>query len=98
MKQTEENKPCRLIRFFSGLKNFFLGMISANNESSHKRFIALGSFLILVVLALTNQWWALDVKDTFIYVFAGLAGLQSTLSMFEKHDNNQNNGNGGTTV
>lgn len=72
------------MKIITNTKKFFSDMINAENATSHKRFIAIFSFITLVIMVALNQIFALDVKDTFIYTFAGLAGLQSTLSVFEK--------------
>ena len=74
------------------MNNFFQKLLSSSSDASHKRFIAIGGFFALVLLSLLNQIWGLKVDDAFIYVFAGLAGLQSTLSIFEKksYENKEN--------
>lgn len=63
---------------------FHKNMFTSGNDASTKRYIAYLSTVALIVLAAVNQFFALDVKDTFICAFAGLAGLQTTLSIFEK--------------
>lgn len=69
---------------YRDVKVFWNNLLSSGNDSSHKRFIAIGSFFVLAALAFLNQIFAMNVNESFIYTFGGLAGLQSTLSLFEK--------------
>lgn len=64
-------------------KDFLKSLIGSSTGKSHKRFISLGSFFVLVLIALLNQIFSLKIDTTFIYVFAGLAGWQSGLSTIE---------------
>ena len=71
------------------LKKFFKFLLSDSNEVSHKRLIALLSFLILVGMVGLKAWGKpLDVS--LIYTFAALAGGESFLTLLEKKSDNSN--------
>lgn len=74
----------KIVTLYRDTKVFWNNLLSSGNDSSHKRFIAVGSFFVLAALAFLNQIFAMNVNESFIYTFGGLAGLQSTLSLFEK--------------
>ena len=74
----------KLALLYKDTKVFWYKILSSGNDSSHKRYIAVGSFFILSILALLNQIFSMEVNESFVYTFGGLAGLQSTLSLFEK--------------
>lgn len=65
------------------MKAFIKNLISNSDEASHKRVIALCSFLVLCVMvgikALGGQ-----TDNTLIYVFASLTGGQSILTVIDK--------------
>ena len=77
-------KVRKIVTLYRDAKVFWNNLLSSGNDSSHKRFIAVGSFFVLAALAFLNQIFAMNVNKSFIYTFGGLAGLQSTLSLFEK--------------
>jgi hypothetical protein len=77
-------KVGKIVTLYRDAKVFWNNLLSSGNDSSHKRFIAVGSFFVLAALAFLNQIFAMNVNESFIYTFGGLAGLQSTLSLFEK--------------
>ena len=58
-------------------------MFSSSNEVSHKRFISILSFIVLVVMVGLN---AKDIKidSNLIYVFASLCGGNTVLSVVDK--------------
>ncbi|MCT4644378.1 MAG: hypothetical protein N4A74_05265 [Carboxylicivirga sp.] len=65
------------------IKNFINKMMSGNNDTSHKRLIALLSFLVLVAMVVVKAKGG-QVDSNLIYVFAALTGGQSALSVIEK--------------
>ncbi len=58
-------------------------LVSDSNEVSHKRVIALASFLVLVGMVIVKAKGH-PVDDNLIYVFGGLCGGNSILSVIEK--------------
>lgn len=58
-------------------------MLNGNDETSHKRVIALLSFLVLVAMVIIKAKGG-QVDSSLIYVFAALTGGQSALSVIEK--------------
>lgn len=65
------------------MKQFFKNLISGTNELSHKRFIALLSFACLIACLVLNAF-KIAVDSNLIYVFAGLAGLSSAMTVIDK--------------
>lgn len=65
------------------IKTFLKNMLSDSNSTSHKRIIALSSFLVLVAMVIIKAK-GYEVDNNLIYVFAGLTGGQSALSVIEK--------------
>lgn len=64
-------------------RTFMKDIISSSTESSSKRYIMIGSFYILCVLALLNQIFGLKVESEFVYTFAGLAGGTAVMTVIE---------------
>ena len=65
------------------MSNFFKSMFSSSNEVSHKRFISLLSFTVLVVMVGLNAY-NIKIDSNLIYVFASLCGGSSVLSVVDK--------------
>ncbi|MCT4590519.1 MAG: hypothetical protein N4A71_22015 [Carboxylicivirga sp.] len=65
------------------IKNFIRNMMNGTNDTSHKRVIALLSFLVLVAMVVVKAKGG-QVDSSLIYVFAALTGGQSALSVIEK--------------
>jgi len=58
-------------------------LLSNDDQTSHKRFIAIISFFMLIVLSLLSAYGH-RVEDSFVYVFASLTGGESFLTVIEK--------------
>lgn len=69
------------------IKSFIKNMLSGNSETSHKRVIAILSFLVLVAMVVIKAKGG-QVDSNLIYVFAALTGGQSALSVIEKFKRN----------
>ncbi len=65
------------------MKNLIKNLLSSSNDASHKRLIAIGSFLVLVGMVVLKAK-SCPVDSTLVYVFAALTGGQSSLSVLEK--------------
>lgn len=61
----------------------FCNMLSNADEISHKRVIAIVSFVVLIILAFMSAYGH-NVDETFIWVFASLTGCESLLTVIEK--------------
>ncbi len=60
--------------------NYWQKLISKSDDASHKRLIACLSFMVLIAMVVIKAFgWQVD-KD-LIYVFAGLCGGQSVLTV-----------------
>lgn len=71
------------MKTLSSIKTFLKNMLSGSNDTSHKRIIALASFLVLVIMVIIKAKGG-QVDSNLIYVFAALSGGQSALSVIEK--------------
>lgn len=58
-------------------------LLSENSNLSHKRFVSVLSFIVLIVLSFLSAYGH-DVNDSFIWVFASLSGAESLLTVLEK--------------
>lgn len=67
-------------------KVFVYNMLNGNSDTSHKRFISLLSFFVLVVMTIVS-FFNLPVNENLAYIFAGLVLGQSALTIAEKHTN-----------
>lgn len=65
------------------MKIFINKLFSDSSEVSHKRFISLGSFLILLEIVIMDQL-GIETDSSLILTFAGLIGVSSSLSVGEK--------------
>ena len=68
------------------MKKFLLNLVSNSNEVSSKRIIGLLSFIVLVVMVAIRAYGR-EVDEHLIYVFAGLVGGQSILTVIDKNNN-----------
>lgn len=60
--------------------NYWHKLISNSDDASHKRLISILSFIILVLMVVIKALgWQVD--NNLIYVFAGLCGGQSILTV-----------------
>jgi len=59
-------------------------LISSTSDSSSKRYVMIGSFYALILMALLNQLFGLKVDMAFILTFAGLAGATGVMTVAEK--------------
>ncbi len=66
------------------MNSFFKDLFGNSDDTSHKRLIAVGAFLVLVSMVVIKAVGC-EVDDQLIYVFAGLTGGQSLLSVVDKH-------------
>ena len=68
------------------MKTFINNLLSSSSETSHKRLIAIASFLVLVIMVIISAFGhTVDVH--LIYVFASLVGGQSLLTVVDKFTN-----------
>ena len=58
-------------------------LISSSNDADEKRLIALGSFVVLIGMVIIKAFYG-QIDNTLIYVFAGLAGGSSVLTVIDK--------------
>lgn len=65
------------------MKTFFTNLIGSSDEASHKRIIALISFLVLIAMVVIKAMGH-DVDSDLIYVFAALTGGESVLTVIDK--------------
>lgn len=64
------------------MKSFHV-IFSNIDDISHKRVIAIISFIVLIVLAFMSAYGH-NVNENFIWVFASLTGCESLLTVIEK--------------
>lgn len=62
---------------------FYKDLISNESETSSKRYIMLGSFYMLCILALLNQLFGLKVDLEFTLIFACIATGTAVLTVIE---------------
>jgi hypothetical protein len=58
-------------------------LISSSNDADDKRFISLGSFLVLIIMVVIKAFHG-QIDNTLIYVFASLTGGQSVLTVIDR--------------
>ena len=68
------------------MKEFIKDMLSSSNEVSHKRVIALLSWACLVVILIFDLI-GIKVSEYIAFIFAGLSGFSSTLTVGDKYLN-----------
>ena len=71
------------VRRMKKIISYIKALLSSSDLASHKRMLAIGSWLVLVVMVLLSAFGH-QVDDTLIYVFAGLCGGQSALTVIDK--------------
>lgn len=59
-------------------------IISSKSDVSHKRILALLSFIVLIGMVIGNVIFKIVVQESLIYTFAGICTGQSTLSVIDK--------------
>jgi hypothetical protein len=65
------------------MKSFINNMLSSSDDTSHKRFIAIMAFIVLVGMVI-GKFYRAQLDDNLIYVFAALTGGQSCLTVIDK--------------
>jgi len=70
------------------MKKFWNSLISPTDDVSHKRIIAVLSFVALLVFAGLSAFGH-TVDSSFVYLFGSLTGGESVLTVIEKFRNNQ---------
>jgi uncharacterized membrane protein HdeD (DUF308 family) len=70
------------------MKRWLKEMMSSRSEVSHKRFIALVSLLVLIVLAFFSAFGH-TASESLYYIFGSLVGGSSILTVIEKFNKNQ---------
>ena len=70
--------------------NFLQDLFSDSSKISHKRVIAIGSFLALLIMVGLKAF-NMPIDNTLIYTFAGMTGAYSTMSLVDKKINNEKN-------
>lgn len=65
------------------MKTWIKNLLSNSDEASSKRTIALLSFIVLVGMVVLNAF-NIHIDPQLIYVFAGLCGGSSALTVAEK--------------
>lgn len=72
-----------IIKLLKKSLTWLKNLISNSDEASHKRLISFGSFVVLVGMVILKAF-GLPIDSTLIYVFAGLCGGQSILTVIDK--------------
>ena len=62
---------------------YIVKLLSDDNAASHKRFIAMISFLVLLVLSFMSAYGH-TTDENFVWVLAFLTGGESVLTVIEK--------------
>jgi membrane-associated PAP2 superfamily phosphatase len=70
----------------NSIKNALKQLLSDSNDISHKRVIAVISFLVLIAMVVIKAL-GYAVDEHLIYVFASLVGGQSLLTVIDKFSN-----------
>jgi hypothetical protein len=70
------------------MKKFIKTLMSNSDDVSHKRLIAIISFIVLIVLAVLSAF-SHNVDSNFIYLFGSLTGGESLLSVIDKFKKNE---------
>lgn len=65
------------------MKEYFINMMSASSDVSHKRFISISAFVVLTCISIANIIGA-NVDYNLIYTFAALSLGQSITTTLEK--------------
>ena len=68
------------------MKTFIKNLLSNSDLISHKRLLAIVSFIVLVVMVGLKAK-GLEIDKDLIYVFAGLTGGNSILTVVDKFKN-----------
>jgi len=68
------------------MREYIKKLISSSNDADDKRFISIGSFLILVIMVAIKALGG-QIDNTLIYVFASLTGGQSVLTVIDRFTN-----------
>ncbi len=68
--------------------DFIKNVLSKSDNASHKRLIALGAFVVLVLMVIIKAC-GFDIDVNLIYVFAALTGGQSLLTVVDKYKKNE---------
>jgi hypothetical protein len=63
-------------------------MLSDSNDVSHKRVIALGAFVVFIILAFFSAYGH-NTDPQVLYILGSLIGGESALSVIEKFKNQQ---------
>lgn len=70
------------MNIFQQIIAFHIDLVKSKSGISHKRYIATMSFYAIIMFGLLDLKY--DVPTIIYIILSGLAGVQSTLSMFEK--------------
>ena len=65
------------------MKKWIKDLISSSDDASHKRFISVASFIVLILMVVLNSF-GLVITPELIYVFGALCGGNSIMSVIEK--------------
>ena len=68
------------------MREYVKKLISSSNDADDKRFISIGSFLVLVIMVAIKALGG-QIDNTLIYVFASLTGGQSVLTVIDRFTN-----------
>jgi len=63
---------------------FIKNMLSGSSDVSHKRVISVIAFTVLIGMVIVNGIQHTTFDNNLIYVFAGLAGGESVLTVIEQ--------------
>jgi len=66
------------------MKEFLRNMLSSSSDTSHKRTIAFLSWVCLLVILIFDLI-GIKVSEYLTYIFAGLSGFSSTLTLGEEY-------------
>lgn len=72
------------------MKTFLKSLFSDSGEVSHKRIISIISFLVLIGMVILVMF-KYPVNEHLVYVFAGLTGFQSGMTVIDKIINKDSN-------
>lgn len=68
------------------MKDFIINMLSDSSTISHKRTISFLSFICLIVILIFDLI-GIKVSEYISFIFAGLSGFSSTLTVGDKYLN-----------
>jgi hypothetical protein len=68
------------------MKNFFLNLLDATNETSSKRFISLSSLFVFFVIIIYSVFFNKTVDSNIIYALVSLILGSSVMTLAQKNN------------